>query len=197
MLRLDDQQHDHFHSDQYPTAGKFLTCQVLAPLHRNLRCSLRAQNRIRDGHRRKRRERRQSSRHSGADTLDFALAVLGGFAYLTALTTTLYPKAAVGEEPRRRYALCLTILIPDITEKVAAVYAALRNEILGGSSTTADIRHSVRLTHLIDAVMLSVGTGLENPSLIGRPLMTNARGKEVTDFTKPKGLPPFCWLDAA
>jgi hypothetical protein len=48
---------------------------------------------------------------------------------------------------------------PDTAANVAGMYAALRNDILFGTSTAANFLHAVRLTRLIDDVMSSARTG--------------------------------------
>ncbi len=49
--------------------------------------------------------------------------------------------------------------MPDMAANVAGVYAALRDDILRGTSTVPDFHHAVRLTRLIDDVMSSARTG--------------------------------------
>lgn len=49
--------------------------------------------------------------------------------------------------------------LPDTAANVAGVYAALRDDILFGTSTVPDFHHAVRLAHLVDAVLSSAATG--------------------------------------
>jgi predicted dehydrogenase len=173
--------------------------------------------------------------NQGAHTLDLAIAVLGPFRDLSALTTIQFPEVEVGEhgvrEPRHvpdhlltqsrigsgvalavevaggrppeavtfrfevtgekgdltleggalrgfqsgRLRLLLngkaepvdeaeTRGLPETAINVAAMYAALRDDILTGSSTAPDFRHAVRLTRLIDDVLRSARTGTRAPA---------------------------------
>jgi len=52
-----------------------------------------------------------------------------------------------------------TASMPDESANVAAVYAALREDILHGTSTSTDFDHAVRLTRLVDDVALSGRNG--------------------------------------
>jgi hypothetical protein len=49
--------------------------------------------------------------------------------------------------------------LPAPVVNVARVYAALRNDIAGGTSTTPDFGHAVRLSHLIDDIRTAATTG--------------------------------------
>ncbi|MEH2463162.1 Gfo/Idh/MocA family protein [Nostoc sp.] len=49
--------------------------------------------------------------------------------------------------------------MPDTATNVAGVYAALRDDILRGTSTVPDFHHAVRLTRLLEDVMSSARTG--------------------------------------
>lgn len=49
--------------------------------------------------------------------------------------------------------------MPDMAANVAGIYAALRDDILNGTSTAPDFDHAVRLTRLLDAIMASSRTG--------------------------------------
>lgn len=52
-----------------------------------------------------------------------------------------------------------TASLPDTAVNVAGMYAALRDDILRGTTTAPDFHHAVRLTRLIDEVMSSARTG--------------------------------------
>ena len=52
-----------------------------------------------------------------------------------------------------------TASLPDAAANVAGIYAALRDDILQGTSTAPGFQHAVRLSRLIDAVMRSSQTG--------------------------------------
>ena len=49
--------------------------------------------------------------------------------------------------------------LPAPVVNVARVYAALRNDIAGGTSTAPDFGHAVRLSHLIDDIRTAATTG--------------------------------------
>jgi predicted dehydrogenase len=49
--------------------------------------------------------------------------------------------------------------MPDTAANVAGMYAALRDDIAQGTSTTPDFAHAVRLTRLLDDVLSSAQTG--------------------------------------
>lgn len=166
----------------------------------------------------------------GAHTLDFAIAVLGPFADLTALMTTQYPQVTVGDSntPQARStfdhllaqarfgagtALSLEVAggrapeavtfrmevdgengtlsidggairgfqsgkltvslrgelqpvdegevsaMSEEAANIAGMYAALRNDILSGTSTAPDFEHAVRLAKLLDDATASSETG--------------------------------------
>ena len=166
----------------------------------------------------------------GAHTLDLAIALLGRFDNVTALTTVQYPEVEVGDDPARQVrstpdhllvqarvadgtALSVEVAggrppesatfrfevtgeegdlvleggavrgfqsgrlhlslkgepenvdeaeigpMPDPAANVAGMYAALRNDILSGTSTAPDFDHAVHLTRLIDDVMSSARMG--------------------------------------
>lgn len=166
----------------------------------------------------------------GAQTLDFAIAVLGRFDDVSALTTIQYPEVEVGDDAARQprstpdhlltqsriangSALCVEVAggwpletatfrlevtgeqgeialeggaargfqsgrlhlslqgepqhvgegeiasMPDTAANVAGMYAALRDDILSGSSIAPDFQHAVRLARLIGDVISSAQTG--------------------------------------
>jgi predicted dehydrogenase len=49
--------------------------------------------------------------------------------------------------------------LPAPVVNVARVYAALRNDIAGGTSTAPDFGHAVRLSHLIDDIRTAATSG--------------------------------------
>ncbi len=59
--------------------------------------------------------------------------------------------------------------LSDEAANVAGMYAALRDDILSGSSTVPDFHHSVRLTRLVDDVMASSRSGTRRKA-VGWPL---------------------------
>lgn len=166
----------------------------------------------------------------GGHALDLAIAVLGQFAEVSALTTIQYPKIEVGDDSMRQArsvpdhllvqarltdggALSLEVAggrspgasqfrlevvgetgvlaldggaprgfptgrlhlslngepqqvdngetgaMPDTAVNVAGIYAALRDDIVHGTSTAPDFTYAVRLARLIDDVLLSARTG--------------------------------------
>jgi predicted dehydrogenase len=166
----------------------------------------------------------------GAHTIDFAIALLGPWADLNALTTIQYPEVQVGDSPTKQVRLTADHLLvqargrgdigvsvevaggrppeevpfrmevtgedgdlvleggamrgfqsgrltlslqgkpqrvdegeitsmPVEAGNVAAMYAALRNDILSGTSTAPDFAHAVHLAKLIDDVLSSAQTG--------------------------------------
>lgn len=165
----------------------------------------------------------------GGHGLDAAVALVGGFAQVTAMTTIQYPEVAVKDQDRscRRHTpdhllvqarlatggavsvevaggrgpaaafryevvgergvlaldgaaprgfqsgrLALTLngqpqaiddeefaALPDVNYNVAAVYAALRDDIASGRHTTPDFAHAARLTRLVADVTRSASTG--------------------------------------
>ena len=172
----------------------------------------------------------------GAHTLDFAIAVLGPFTDLAALTTTQYPQITVGDSKTEQgrstpdhllaqvrfdvgTALSLEVAggqdhnsskfrmeidgekgriridggaargfqsgrltvslegefqpideseagsMPAEAANVAAMYAALRDDILKGRATVPDFEHAVRLARLIDGVTTSSKVGSRQRSL--------------------------------
>ena len=48
---------------------------------------------------------------------------------------------------------------PDQALNVAATYAALRDDIAGGTSTVVGFNHAVQLSQLVDDVIISAQTG--------------------------------------
>ena len=49
--------------------------------------------------------------------------------------------------------------MPDAAANVAGVYAALRDDIAGGTSTVTGFDHAVRLTRLLDDLLTSSASG--------------------------------------
>ena len=56
-----------------------------------------------------------------------------------------------------------TRAMPDTAANVAGIYAALRDDILGGTAMTPDFQHSVRLARLVDDVLTSAKSGTRRP----------------------------------
>lgn len=52
-----------------------------------------------------------------------------------------------------------TAALPDAVVNVAGVYAALRDDVLSGTSTAPDVGHAVRLSHLVDDVLAAAADG--------------------------------------
>ncbi len=171
----------------------------------------------------------------GAHTLDLAVAVLGPFVDLSALTTIQYPEIEVGDNARRQtrstpdhlvvqgrlagggalsievaggrppeatpFSLMITgekgdlVLeggaprgfqsgrldlslrgepqpvkegetgaMPTEAANVAGVYAALRDDVLRGTSTVPDFEHAVSLARLVGDVLSSAQTGTRKPA---------------------------------
>jgi predicted dehydrogenase len=61
--------------------------------------------------------------------------------------------------------------MPDTAANVAGIYAALRDDIAQGTSTTPDFAHAVRLEQLVDDVLSSAQTGTRR-SAAGWPLQS-------------------------
>ena len=54
--------------------------------------------------------------------------------------------------------------MPDAAANVAGVYAALRDDIAGGTSTAANFDHAVKLTRLVADLLASSRTGSRKPA---------------------------------
>ena len=54
--------------------------------------------------------------------------------------------------------------LPDAAANIAGIYAALRDDILHGTSTVPDFEHAVRLTRLMADLMTSSRTGVRAPA---------------------------------
>jgi predicted dehydrogenase len=49
--------------------------------------------------------------------------------------------------------------LPDSVVNVARVYAALRDDVINGTSTAPNFKDAVRLSHLLDDILSSAGDG--------------------------------------